>query len=107
MERGQFFNELSTEETHALFASFAAAWNARKLPARFYRGISDTSLRRTKHAWGIRGVPLCRILDCSNMQSIQVARCRSLKDVNLSIFHPLLSCCKTDIQMSPENLCVA
>ncbi|EIE20044.1 hypothetical protein COCSUDRAFT_48583 [Coccomyxa subellipsoidea C-169] len=55
VERGQFFNELSTEETHALFAGFVADWNARKLPARYYRGITDTSLRRTKHAWGIRG----------------------------------------------------
>ena len=59
LERGQFFNELSSEETHALFAEFAAAWNARSLPARFYLGIADASLRRTKHAWGIRGAWGC------------------------------------------------
>ena len=55
LERGQFFNELSSEETRALFGEFAASWNARKLPARYYMGIADASLRRTKHAWGIRG----------------------------------------------------
>ncbi|CAL8471137.1 g10679 [Coccomyxa elongata] len=55
VERGQFFNEMTTEETHALFSDFVIAWNGRKLPARYYRGIADASLRRTKHAWAIRG----------------------------------------------------
>ena len=55
LERGHFFNELTSEQTHALFAEFAGAWNARSLPARYHMGVADTSLRRTKHAWGIRG----------------------------------------------------
>ena len=58
IERRQFFNELSSEETHALFSEFAAAWNARKLPARYYVGITDASLRRTKHSWAIRGIDM-------------------------------------------------
>ncbi len=55
IERGQFFNEMTTEETHALFSDFVTTWNGRQLPARYYRGIADASLRRTKHAWTIRG----------------------------------------------------
>lgn len=55
VERGQFFNELSSEDTRALFKDFVAAWNARQLPARIYMGVADASLRRTKHSWAIRG----------------------------------------------------
>ena len=50
-ERGQYFNELSSEETHALFQDFVAVWNGRKLPARYYAGISVPPLRRTQHRW--------------------------------------------------------
>ncbi len=71
MERGHFFNEMTTEETHALFSDFVAAWNGRNLPARYYGGIDDASLRRTKHAWAIRGAQckLCASLSVRGLDS--------------------------------------
>ncbi|KAK9830029.1 hypothetical protein WJX72_009298 [[Myrmecia] bisecta] len=54
-ERGQFFNELSADETHALFKDYVKAWNSRKLPARHYAGIVGSAMRRTTHQWGLRG----------------------------------------------------
>jgi hypothetical protein len=62
MERGRYFNEMSSEETRLLFTEFVAAWNMRALPARYYLGIADASLRRTKHSWGIRGAPAVRTM---------------------------------------------
>ena len=31
------------------------AWNSRALPARYYKGVASITLRRSKHAWAIKG----------------------------------------------------
>ncbi len=51
---GRFFNELETDDARALFAQFVAAWNARKLPARYYVGMAGRAMKRTQHNWGIQ-----------------------------------------------------
>ena len=45
--RGVFFTDLTAGEARALFAAFAAAWNARQLPGKFYveGGITVTGRR--------------------------------------------------------------
>ncbi|KAF6259477.1 hypothetical protein COO60DRAFT_1000760 [Scenedesmus sp. NREL 46B-D3] len=50
----QYFNELTTEESHALFKQFVEAWNGGQLPLRFYQGLAAAPLKRTSHNWGIR-----------------------------------------------------
>ncbi|KAL4420354.1 hypothetical protein ABPG77_006161 [Micractinium sp. CCAP 211/92] len=51
--KGVFFSEQSTEQNRAAFDEFVAAWNARRLPARLYKG--EARAARTSHAWGIKG----------------------------------------------------
>ncbi|KAL4419943.1 hypothetical protein ABPG75_007041 [Micractinium tetrahymenae] len=51
--KGVFFSEQSTEQNRAAFDEFVAAWNARRLPVRLYRG--EVGAARTSHAWGIKG----------------------------------------------------
>lgn len=51
--KGVFFSEQSTEQNRAAFDEFVAAWNARRLPGRLYRG--EVGATRTSHAWGIKG----------------------------------------------------
>ena len=46
-------SEQSTEQNRAAFDEFVAAWNARRLPGRLYRG--EVGATRTSHAWGIKG----------------------------------------------------
>ncbi len=48
-------SEQSTEQNRAAFDEFVAAWNARRLPARLYKG--EVGAARTSHAWGIKGQP--------------------------------------------------
>ena len=50
--KGLFFSNLSSEETHKLFATFVEIWNAGKLSAKYYQGI--TAAPRTTHKWGIK-----------------------------------------------------
>ncbi|WIA28710.1 hypothetical protein OEZ86_011246 [Tetradesmus obliquus] len=53
----QYFNELTTEESHAMFKQFAEAWNLGRLPLRFYQGLAAAPLKRTTHNWGIKARP--------------------------------------------------
>jgi hypothetical protein len=53
-------SEQSTEENRAAFDDFVAAWNGRRLAAKYYLGQvaaggSGTAALRTSHAWGIKG----------------------------------------------------
>jgi hypothetical protein len=50
-----FFNELTSERARELFGSFIDFWNRRLLPAKYYRGIEGTTMRRTQHSWAVRG----------------------------------------------------
>ncbi|RLN72087.1 hypothetical protein BBJ28_00011015 [Nothophytophthora sp. Chile5] len=54
--RGKFVDDLSTEETTALFRDeFARKWNRGKLARMFYEGLPDAVLeqtKRTRHRWG-------------------------------------------------------
>jgi hypothetical protein len=50
--KGLFFSNLSSEETHKLFSTFVEIWNAGKLSAKYYQGI--TAAPRTTHKWGIK-----------------------------------------------------
>ena len=50
-----FFNELTTERARELFTDFVGLWNGRRLPAKYYRGIEGTTMRRTQHSWAVRG----------------------------------------------------
>jgi len=53
---GKYFNDLESSETRALFAGeFVPAWNARKLPKRFYDGI-QAGVSRTKAGGAARSV---------------------------------------------------
>ncbi len=57
-EKGQYFNQLTAEESRELFAKFVSRWNAKKLPAKYYAGVAaPANMRRTAHNWGIRGQP--------------------------------------------------
>ena len=38
-----------------MFEDFVAAWNGRRLPARYYRGEVGGAAQRTSHQWGIKG----------------------------------------------------
>jgi hypothetical protein len=38
--RGVFFTDLLAEETRSLFKDFVVEWNARRLPARLYEGVT-------------------------------------------------------------------
>lgn len=38
-----------------MFEDFVAAWNSRRLPARYYRGEVGGTAQRTSHQWGIKG----------------------------------------------------
>eukprot|EP00268_Persea_americana_P030043 TRINITY_DN2908_c0_g1_i1.p1 TRINITY_DN2908_c0_g1~~TRINITY_DN2908_c0_g1_i1.p1 ORF type:complete len:167 (+),score=43.32 TRINITY_DN2908_c0_g1_i1:197-697(+) len=51
-EKGLFFSDLSSEDSHKLFISFVKDWNSKKLQSRYYEGI--TSAPRTAHNWKIR-----------------------------------------------------
>ena len=55
LQRGQLFNDLTSEQARSQFVDFIEAWNSRNLPARYYKGVTGTTLRRTKHAWAIKG----------------------------------------------------
>ncbi|KAI7843005.1 hypothetical protein COHA_003338 [Chlorella ohadii] len=48
-------SEQSTEENRAMFEDFVAAWNSRRLPARYYKGEVGGAAQRTSHQWGIKG----------------------------------------------------
>jgi hypothetical protein len=50
--KGLFFSNLSSEETHKLFAAFVEVWNAGRLSAKYYQGIKAAP--RTAHKWGIK-----------------------------------------------------
>lgn len=50
-------SEQSTEENRASFPEFVAAWNAGRLPARFYEG--KVGAARTAHQWGFKGELRC------------------------------------------------
>jgi len=50
-----FFNEITTERARELFSEFVGLWNGRRLPAKYYRGIEGTTMRRTQHSWAVRG----------------------------------------------------
>ena len=39
------------------------AWNSRALPARYYKGVAGITLRRSKHAWAIKGLLFRRTCD--------------------------------------------
>ena len=64
---------------------FVAEWNGRRLSAKYYAGMSGgTSIRRTKHQWGIRQgrglfcVNHCHCSDCEScLQGLlsKVSRC--------------------------------
>ena len=56
-QRRLFFNDLSADETRKLFSEFVAAWNGRRLPAKYYAGVAGTALRRSNHQWGFKGQP--------------------------------------------------
>ena len=43
--RGVFFTALKADEARALFVTFAAEWNARRLPRRLYQGVQVTGRR--------------------------------------------------------------
>ena len=61
LQQGLLFNDLTSEQARSHFVGFVEAWNSRGLPARYYRGVAGTTLRRTKHAWAIKGAsPLPR-----------------------------------------------
>lgn len=58
-EKGKFFNQLTAEESRALFAKFVSRWNGKKLPAKYYAGVAaPANMRRTGHDWGILGMLL-------------------------------------------------
>lgn len=38
-----------------MFEDFVAAWNGRRLPARYYKGEVGGAAQRTSHQWGIKG----------------------------------------------------
>ena len=51
----EFFNELTSERARELFGKFVDLWNRRQLPAKYYRGIEGTIMRRTQHSWAVKG----------------------------------------------------
>ena len=53
--RGAFFNELTSVAARELFTGFAELWNSRKLAAKYYQGMQGATMRRTQHAWSVRG----------------------------------------------------
>ncbi len=55
LQQRLLFNDLTSEQARSHFVEFVEAWNARALPARYYKGVAGTTLRRTKHAWAIKG----------------------------------------------------
>ena len=63
-QRQLFFNDLSAEETRRLFAEFVEAWNARRLPAKLYAGVTGSAMRRTNHQWGFKGAWLSCFICC-------------------------------------------
>ena len=72
LHQGLLFNDLTSEQARSHFVEFVEAWNRRALPARLYKGIAGTTLRRTKHAWSIKGAPPLhagyRIIKCDICQ---------------------------------------
>lgn len=46
--------ELTSEQTHAAFKEFVSAWNAGRLPLRFYTGLATAPIKRTSHQWGFK-----------------------------------------------------
>ncbi|KAF8072677.1 SCI1 [Scenedesmus sp. PABB004] len=55
--RHTFFNELTSEQSHALFAEFVRDWNSGDVPLRFYGGLATAPVKRTAHDWGIKAAP--------------------------------------------------
>mmetsp|Transcript_36864 Transcript_36864/g.94261 ORF Transcript_36864/g.94261 Transcript_36864/m.94261 type:complete len:312 (-) Transcript_36864:429-1364(-) len=53
-QKGLTFNEMSSEETHALFGEFTGAWNGRTLSEEYYSGQLG-SVARTSYNWGLGG----------------------------------------------------
>ena len=67
--KGLAFGDLTAEVSRSHFLDFVDAWNAAKLAARYYRGLAGPSMRRSNHAWGIKGecpasstLMLCRLV---------------------------------------------
>lgn len=52
--RKQYFNELDTGETHALFQDFVHVWNDGRLPVKYYSGKVEAPKRLTKHKWNLK-----------------------------------------------------
>eukprot|EP00962_Isochrysis_galbana_P017182 scaffold4942_cov106-Isochrysis_galbana.AAC.1 len=51
--RGQFLDELPSDEAHKLFSKFVSKWNGGDLPRETYSiGDDGTDLPRTRHRWG-------------------------------------------------------
>ena len=61
LKQGLLFNDLTSEQSRSHFVEFVEDWNARALPARYYKGVAGTTLRRTKHAWAIKGALLAHV----------------------------------------------
>ncbi|CAM6126591.1 unnamed protein product [Calypogeia fissa] len=51
-ERGVYFSDLSSKETHEFFEAFVDKWNAARLPPKYYDGIQQAP--RTNHNWAIK-----------------------------------------------------
>ena len=45
---------MTSEQTHAAFKDFVSAWNAGRLPLRYYTGLAAAPLKRTSHKWGFK-----------------------------------------------------
>ena len=53
--QGLAFGDLTAEQSRSHFLGFVEAWNDATLAAKFYRGLAGPSMRRSNHAWGIKG----------------------------------------------------
>ncbi|KAJ7541778.1 hypothetical protein O6H91_10G076000 [Diphasiastrum complanatum] len=51
-DRGVYFSDLSSDDTHRLFNEFVEVWNACRLSNKYYEGISRGP--RTSHNWAIK-----------------------------------------------------
>lgn len=60
-DRGVYFTDLSSKETHELFEPFVEKWNAGRLHPKYYDGIQQAP--RTNHNWAIKNAPSGSAID--------------------------------------------
>lgn len=78
-DRGVFFSDLSSKETHEIFEVFVEKWNAGRLHPKYYDGIQQAP--RTNHNWAIKKSQQSSVIDEEEERALAKTRDKYEKKV--------------------------